>query len=98
MFSLTGGAQPDGRHRPRGAGAAALRRVEQRGGGQSLRNARVRRQQTLRAGLAEIEGATGGRGARGEGRAMISEFDDSGIRFKFPENWKLEREENEDGW
>jgi hypothetical protein len=29
---------------------------------------------------------------------MVAEFDDMGIRFKFPENWKLEREDNEDGW
>ena len=29
---------------------------------------------------------------------MVAEFDDMGIRFKFPENWKLEREDNEAGW
>jgi hypothetical protein len=30
--------------------------------------------------------------------SMVAEFEDMGIRFKFPENWKLEREDNEDGW
>jgi hypothetical protein len=29
---------------------------------------------------------------------MVSEFEDAGIRLKFPENWRLEREENEAGW
>ncbi len=29
---------------------------------------------------------------------MVAEFDDAGIRFKYPENWRLEREENEQGW
>jgi len=29
---------------------------------------------------------------------MVAEFQDMGIRFKFPENWKLEREDNETGW
>jgi hypothetical protein len=29
---------------------------------------------------------------------MVAEFDDAGIRFKYPENWWLEREENEAGW
>lgn len=29
---------------------------------------------------------------------MVAEFDDDGIRFKYPENWKLEREETDTGW
>jgi hypothetical protein len=29
---------------------------------------------------------------------MAALFDDGGIRFRYPENWKLEREENETGW
>jgi hypothetical protein len=28
----------------------------------------------------------------------VAEFEDMGIRFKFPENWQLEREDNEAGW
>jgi hypothetical protein len=29
---------------------------------------------------------------------MVAEFEEAGIRFKYPENWRLEREENESGW
>jgi hypothetical protein len=29
---------------------------------------------------------------------MAAKFDDSGIRFLYPENWQLERQEAEDGW
>src|SRR6266576_412064 len=29
---------------------------------------------------------------------MVALFDEAGIRFRYPENWKLEREENETGW
>jgi hypothetical protein len=29
---------------------------------------------------------------------MIASFEDAGIRFKYPENWKLEREATESGW
>ena len=29
---------------------------------------------------------------------MVAEFDDAGIHFKYPENWRLEREDNEAGW
>jgi hypothetical protein len=29
---------------------------------------------------------------------MVAQFDEAGIRFKYPENWRLEREENESGW
>ena len=29
---------------------------------------------------------------------MVAAFDDEGIHFKYPENWKLEREDNETGW
>jgi hypothetical protein len=29
---------------------------------------------------------------------MAAHFEDGGIRFRYPENWKLEREENEAGW
>jgi hypothetical protein len=29
---------------------------------------------------------------------MIAEFDDGGLRFRYPESWRLEREENESGW
>src|SRR5436190_14918634 len=29
---------------------------------------------------------------------MVAEFNDKGIRFKYPENWKLEREETDAGW
>jgi hypothetical protein len=29
---------------------------------------------------------------------VIGTFDEAGIRFRYPENWKLEREDNESGW
>jgi hypothetical protein len=29
---------------------------------------------------------------------MAAMFDDDGIRFQYPENWRLERDESEDGW
>ena len=29
---------------------------------------------------------------------MVAEFDDDGIRFRYPESWSLERQENETGW
>jgi len=29
---------------------------------------------------------------------MVAQFEDGGIRFKYPENWTLEREDNENGW
>jgi hypothetical protein len=29
---------------------------------------------------------------------MAAEFAEAGIRFKYPENWRLEREDNETGW
>jgi hypothetical protein len=29
---------------------------------------------------------------------MVAEFDEAGIRFKYPENWQLEREDNDDGF
>jgi hypothetical protein len=29
---------------------------------------------------------------------MAAKFEDGGIRFLYPENWKLEREDNDDGW
>jgi hypothetical protein len=29
---------------------------------------------------------------------MAARFDDGGIRFQYPENWRLEREENDTGW
>jgi hypothetical protein len=29
---------------------------------------------------------------------MISEFAEGGIRFSYPDNWRLEREENDTGW
>src|SRR5512145_301332 len=29
---------------------------------------------------------------------MAALFDDEGIRFRYPENWQLEREENDAGW
>jgi hypothetical protein len=29
---------------------------------------------------------------------MVAQFNDAGIRFKYPENWRLEREQNEAGW
>src|SRR5437588_11921910 len=29
---------------------------------------------------------------------MVAEFHDGGIRFRYPENWSLEREDNEAGW
>jgi hypothetical protein len=29
---------------------------------------------------------------------MAAVFDDRGIRFQYPENWRLEREDNPDGW
>jgi hypothetical protein len=29
---------------------------------------------------------------------MAAQFEEDGIRFQYPENWKLEREENDTGW
>jgi hypothetical protein len=29
---------------------------------------------------------------------MIAEFEEGGIRFRYPENWKLEREDSDAGW
>jgi hypothetical protein len=29
---------------------------------------------------------------------MVETFEGEGIRFRFPENWRLEREDNETGW
>ncbi len=29
---------------------------------------------------------------------MAAQFEDGGIRFRYPENWRLEREDNEAGW
>jgi hypothetical protein len=29
---------------------------------------------------------------------MAAQFDDGGIRFRYPENWSLEREDSEEGW
>jgi hypothetical protein len=29
---------------------------------------------------------------------MAARFDDGGIRFQYPENWRLEREDNDTGW
>jgi hypothetical protein len=29
---------------------------------------------------------------------VVAQFDESGIRFKYPENWQLEREESDSGW
>jgi hypothetical protein len=29
---------------------------------------------------------------------MVAQFEESGIRFQYPENWALEREETEGGW
>jgi hypothetical protein len=29
---------------------------------------------------------------------MPAKFDDNGIRFLYPENWRVEREDSEDGW
>jgi len=29
---------------------------------------------------------------------MVAEFHEGGISFRYPENWRLEREENEEGW
>jgi hypothetical protein len=29
---------------------------------------------------------------------MALQFDENGIRFRYPENWKVEREENDAGW
>jgi hypothetical protein len=29
---------------------------------------------------------------------MAAQFDEGGIRFRYPENWRLEREDNETGW
>ena len=29
---------------------------------------------------------------------MVAEFEDTGIRFKYPENWQLEREDTDTGW
>jgi hypothetical protein len=29
---------------------------------------------------------------------MAQQFDGGGIRFRYPENWRLEREDNDSGW
>jgi hypothetical protein len=29
---------------------------------------------------------------------MAAQFDKDGIRFRYPENWRLEREDSEEGW
>jgi hypothetical protein len=29
---------------------------------------------------------------------MAAQFDEGGIRFRYPENWKLERVDNDSGW
>jgi hypothetical protein len=29
---------------------------------------------------------------------MIAEFEDKGVRFRYPTNWRLEREDTENGW
>jgi hypothetical protein len=29
---------------------------------------------------------------------MLAEFDDDGLHFRYPPNWRLEREDNEAGW
>ena len=29
---------------------------------------------------------------------MAAEFEEGGIRFRYPENWRLEREDSEEGW
>lgn len=29
---------------------------------------------------------------------MIATFEDAGVRFRYPENWQLQREETEEGW
>lgn len=29
---------------------------------------------------------------------MPASYDQDGVQFKFPENWRLERQDNEDGW
>jgi hypothetical protein len=29
---------------------------------------------------------------------MVAEFHDGGVCFRYPENWKLERQDTEDGW
>ena len=29
---------------------------------------------------------------------MVAQFEESSIRFKFPENWRLERDETDGGW
>src|SRR5260370_9709587 len=30
--------------------------------------------------------------------AMVAQFDEGGIRFRYPENWRLERETTDSGW
>jgi hypothetical protein len=29
---------------------------------------------------------------------MVAQFDEGGIRFRYPENWQLEREDSDEGW
>ena len=29
---------------------------------------------------------------------MVETFEDDGIRFRYPENWRLEREDTDTGW
>lgn len=32
------------------------------------------------------------------GWTMVGAYDQDGVRFKYPANWRLERQDNEDGW
>jgi hypothetical protein len=36
--------------------------------------------------------------AKPVGTAIAAEFDEDGIHFRYPDSWKLEREQNENGW
>ena len=29
---------------------------------------------------------------------MAAQFDEGGVRFRYPENWRLEREDSDEGW
>ena len=36
--------------------------------------------------------------AKQAGPALVAEFEEDGIHFRYPESWQLERQDNEDGW
>jgi hypothetical protein len=43
-------------------------------------------------------GGCPGKAAAGGGAEMVARFEADGIAFRYPENWSLERDEQETGW